>query len=118
MPLPEIENTPPKTIDEIAGIHSGKSEGIVSVVERARQCLRVHASAGRCRPVKLNDERVVRVHKLNAEGFDAAHAQTRVVGRQRECALAGCRIDRQRGRSRQDGVGGRLEVTCSPKPSL
>src|SRR5208282_5620610 len=58
---------------KVIGVHAGKSEGIVAVVESARQCLRVHASAGGCRPVKLNDEGVVQVHKLNAQGFDAAH---------------------------------------------
>src|SRR5580658_6685500 len=68
-------------------IYSRKSKGITSA-ECARQRLQVHASARCCRSIKLNDERVVVVDKLDAESFDARHTYIRVIRGQGECALA------------------------------
>src|ERR1700689_5568164 len=82
----------------IARIHTRDRESISSV-ERAWQALQIHASAGGCGPIELYDERMFVIHELDTENLGAICTDLCVVGNQRERALAGAGINRERSSS-------------------
>ena len=96
----------------VAGVHSGKGEGIAAA-EGAGQGLQVQAAAGGCRPVELDDQGVVAVYELDAEGFDSepiriGHTDLRIVRNQGERVLTGnaARSQRAAGDGVADGFRG------------
>ena len=91
---------------EARGVQPGEGEGkIAAGTTRCR--LQVQASAGSCRSIKLRDQRMTCVDKLNGEFLDAGHSDVRVAGRniKGECPGAGSWIHRSRTAGCRDCVG-------------
>ena len=74
------EHTSIRNREDGVGFQPGEGESKITA-GTARCRLQVEASAGSCRSIKLRNQRMICVDKLNGEFFDTLHSDIRVAGR-------------------------------------